>query len=94
MMDRDFRIAIEEIRWAAKDQLRQAMVISLRKQFDSDNVFMHFSDDIPKGLLVDPVPIGDSLDIRIPKDLSPTSVDELYFAWLSACQEFRLGERE
>tara|TARA_Y100000004_G_scaffold7918_1_gene8852 strand:+ start:422 stop:706 length:285 start_codon:yes stop_codon:yes gene_type:complete len=94
MMDRDFRIAMEEIRWAAKDQLRQAMVISLRKKFDSDNVFMHFSDDIPKGLLVDPVPIGDSLDIRIPKDLSPTSVEELYFACVSACQEFRLGERE
>tara|TARA_R100000234_G_scaffold119898_1_gene104235 strand:+ start:294 stop:575 length:282 start_codon:yes stop_codon:yes gene_type:complete len=93
-MDEDLLTALEEIRWEAKDQLRQAMVVSLRKRFKNDNVFMHFSDDIPKGLLIDPVPIGDSLDIRIPKDLSPTTVNELYFACVSACQEFRLGERE
>ena len=75
------------------DVVRQLLTLSLRVEFDSENIYVHYGT-VPKGLVVDPVPINEFIDICISKEqIAPQMIEHVYEACRKSLSEFKWGEQ-
>jgi len=87
----DFEILHEDARLEAYRLLMQE---ALRVESKSEDVYIHFGN-VPKGSVVDPIPIDKYLDICIPSEyMSPETILMVYEKCREALIEFKWGDIE
>jgi hypothetical protein len=75
------------------DVARRLLTLSLRVEFGSDDIYVHYGK-VPRGLMVDPVPINELIDICISKEqMHPLMIENVYEACRSSLNEFKWGEQ-